>query len=305
MKRSVLITLLLLSVGAADAGDWMFRPVASGRLQMTQQGGAEQGPDALVRHQAENETLTLQVTPAGMGRCENGVLSGSGPLAAVHIPLVPVIRSIAQPGLSARCGESLRFDAPAQSQLVGVKATPDTGRIATASIPAALAGQRVLLGYVNFIETNGGMASNAVYLDLTALSGGVPAVKATFDRPALRFGEVNVLRNNLYAARLTINKTPEAGDAALPYELTFESRQQRENSFQLKDAQGEISVPYQIKIGSHVMTPGAVYSGIIPAGSATASVVGLNFSLSGKDISGLAAGTRLTDTLTAVITPTS
>ncbi|QKJ88641.1 hypothetical protein PMPD1_3727 [Paramixta manurensis] len=305
MKRTVLLALLALNIGPASAGDWIFRPVANGRLQISQQGGAEQGPDMLVQRQAEQASLTLQVMPAGMGHCENGVLTGSGPLSSIRIPLVPVIRSIAQPGLSAQCGESLQFDAPAQSQLVGVKAAPRNERIATAAIPAALSGQRILLGYVNFIQANSQMASNAIYLDLSTLSGGVPSLQAAFDKPSLRFGEVNVLKNSLYNAKLTIRKTAEAGDAAVPYELTFESRQQRENSFQLKDTRGEIFVPYQIKIGSYQMTPGAIYTGLIPAGSATADIIGINFSLSGKNISGLAAGTRLTDTLTAVITPTS
>lgn len=305
MKVSVLMVLLLLNIGQASAADWVFRPVSGGRLEMTQQGGAEQGPEMLVRRQAEKESLTLQVTPAGMGRCENGVLTGSGPLEEIQIPLIPVVHGVAQSGRQVRCGETLFFDAAAESQMTGVKALQRKGRIASATLPAALSGQRILLGYINFVRANSSVDANAIYLDLSTMESSMPAVQASFDRQALRFGGVSMLRNALYNARLTIRKTVDAGDAAMPYELSFESSQQRNGSFHLKSAQGDIYVPYSIKIGNRNMAPGTLYTGTIPAGSTAADMIAVNFSLSGKDIIGLAAGTRLTDTLTAVIKPTS
>ena len=259
MKPTVLLTLLLLITYTANAGDWVFRPIANGQLHISQQGVAEQGPDMLVQRQVEGKSLMLQVTPAGMGRCENGVLSGSDSLSTVHIPLTTVFNGVSQPGRNVQCGESVLFDASAHNQLVGVKAKPHTGRMVAGNIPATLVGQRVLLGYINFIEANNNnVVSNPIYLDLTTLGDSVPALKASFNKPALQFGQVSMLKENLYNARLTINKTPDAGDAAISYKLAFESSQQRNNSFQLKSAQGDIYVPYRVKIGNKRLVCGFI-----------------------------------------------
>lgn len=305
MHRPSIILLLLLTFCTAHAGDWIFRPTSGGRLQIIQQGGGEQGPDSVVLHQRENEIVNVQVMPAGMGQCKNGALSGVGELEKMQLSMIPLLRGVAQSGQRILCGESYSFDAPYESQWVGVKAEAARKRFAIAAIPSGLTGQRILLGYVNFIRANSTMSTNPIYLDLTTLVDEMPIIKAEFDRPALRFGEVNVLKNNIYTARLAIHKLQGAGDAAMSYTLKLESSQQRENSFRLSNPEGDITVPYQIKIGSQVMMPDTIYNGFIPAGNGAGNILGLSFSLSGKEISGLAAGTHLTETLTAVITPIS
>ncbi|MGQ8774459.1 hypothetical protein ACUTQ5_08525 [Serratia sp. NA_112.1] len=306
MTRLTLGMLLMLTANSAVAGDWVFRPTGSGTLRIFQQGStAELAPDMLAQRQQIGETMTLQVIPSGMGRCENGMLSGSGPLASVKIPLLPMSHGVVQSQQKITCGESLFFDAPAAAQWVGMKAVPDINSLVSGNIPAALLGQRVLLGSINFISSGNNVTTHSVYLDLATLGSGIATLKASFSKPTLSFGEVGDLSDAQGDAKLTISKTRDAGDMAIPYLLTFESSQQREGNFQLKSTLEDRYVTYQIKIGDKSMTPGDNYSGTVPTGSVTSDTVNIHFTLVAKQLNGLKAGTRLTDTLTAVITPDS
>ncbi|NIH92227.1 hypothetical protein FHW31_003702 [Enterobacter asburiae] len=304
MKHSLLLASLLLNFSAANAGDWIFTPRVHGEVQITQQGSSALGQDTLVTKQLENETVTIQVIPAGWGVCQNGVLSGNDRLAAIQLPMISVVRGVPQPARIVPCGDSLQLAAQTESRMVGVQSTALNKRVSISDIPAELRGQRVLLGYVNFTHQNSHTETNAVYIDLANLNSDIAVLNAAFDKPVLRFGEVNVLKDNHNTARLTIRKTSEAGNTAMPYELSFESQQQRENSFQLKDSLAETWVTYKVKVRGRLMQPGDIYAGLVPAGSAATDIIDISFSLSGKDIQGLPAGTRLTDTLTAVIKPT-
>ncbi|EMF04257.1 hypothetical protein [Serratia marcescens] len=306
MTRLTLVMLLLFTADAAVAGDWVFRPTGSGALRILQQGStADLGPDMLAQRQQVGETLTVQVAPSGMGRCENGVLSGSGPLASVKIPLLPMSHGGVESGQKITCGESLLFDAPATAQWVGVKAVPESSTLVRGNMPATLLGQRVLLGNINFISSYNKATTRSVYLDLTTLGSGIATLKASFDKTALSFGEIGNLNDAAGDAKLTISKTPDAGDMAIPFLLTFESSQQRDGNFQLKSTREDRYVIYQIKIGDKSMTPGDNYAGTVPTGSATSNTINIHFTLAAKQVNGLKAGTRLTDTLTAVITPDS
>lgn len=306
MTRLTLVMLLMFTGGSAVAGDWVFRPAGSGTLRILQQGStADLGPDMLAQRQQIGETLTVQVVPGGMGRCENGILSGSGSLASVKIPLLPMSHGVVQSGQKITCGESLPFDAPTTAQWVGMKATPESSTLVSGNIPATLLGQRVLLGNINFISSDHKVTNHSVYLDLTTLGSGIATLKATFAKPALSFGEVGNLNDAQGDAKLTISKTRDAGDTAIPYLLTFESSQQRDGNFQLKSTLEDRYVTYQIKIGDKNMAPGDNYSGTVPTGSATSDIVNIHFTLAAQQVNGLKAGTRLTDTLTAVITPDS
>jgi len=307
--RLALLIFLLLNACSAVAGDWIFRPTVNGTLRISQQGGsAEMGPDTLTQHQQAGETLSLQVIPVGQGRCEGGLLVGNGPLSVVKLSLTPVLRSVVQTGQQIACGESVQFDAPDALQLVGVKA--QTSSVAAGSLkglPADIANQRILLGNINFISSGKTVASSAIYLDLTSLGDEAATLKASFNKSALLFGEVTSMKDAQGTATLTISKAQQVCgcETAIPYVLKFESIQQRDNSFRLVSAQGDVYVPYRVSIGDRNMSPSDSYNGTVPAGSGTVDILNINFTLAAQQTYGLAAGTKLTDTLTAVITPDS
>ncbi len=306
MKRLTLVTFLMIFSSLATAGEWVFRPIGNGSLRMSQQGSiAELGPETLVQRQSNGEPLTIQVIASGLGRCDNGILSGSGPLEAFHIAFTPVLRGSPQTGQQLKCGESLSFDASAEVQLSGVKAEAEIGKASFSNFPISSLGSRVLLGSVNFISANHGVVSYSLYLDLSTLRDDTATLNAAFDKPGFSFGSVSIQNDVNQGVKLKVSKTTAAGNEAIPYTLTLESTQARGNSFQLKSTTNDLYVPYQIKIGDTSLVPGNEYLRTVAAGSNTADVIDVNFYLSGKNINGLKAGTRLMDTVTAIIMPKS
>lgn len=307
MSLFFIIFFFLISCSAV-AGDFVFRPLMSGTFLISQQGGpADMGPDILTEHQLAGEILSLQVMPAGQGHCEGGMLVGIGPLSVVKISLTPVLRTIDQGGQKILCGESIQFDSPNSLQLVGVKAQASSllaGGIK--GLPANIANQRVLLGYINFISSDKPVKSSAIYLDLTSQDE-VATLKASFNKSALLFGEVTSMKDAEVTATLTISKVQQACscEAAIPYELKFESTQQRDNNFLLVSSQGDIYVPYRLSIRGRDISPSDIYKGTVPVGIGAVDILNLNFTLTAQKTYRLAAGIKLTDTLTAVITPDS
>lgn len=306
MGRAAIALLLMTISQPGWSADWVFRLTDSSTLQVTQQGDMVKfRPETLVQHQAPGSPLFVQVMATGSGRCENGVLKGSGALESIQIPFVQIINGVAQASRHVSCGEMVVFDASSQTQLSGIKAITNAVKQIDSRIPAALQGVRVQIGTVNFFGAEGLSASSNIYLDMTGVQSDVATLDAKFASPAVSFGEVNNTGETKSSVRLDVTKTRDAGAEAIPYNLTFESTQVRDNSFQLKTLNGESYVPYKIKMGDVTIVPGAIYARTIASGTLTSDSIMLDFYLQGKSIKGLYAGMRLTDTLTAVITPTS
>lgn len=306
MKRTVLIILLVAVSHGAYANDWVFRMTEAGILQPSQQGTLSRlGPDTLVQQQQAGKPLSIQIIAFGMGRCENGVLSGSGVLENIHMPFIQVLNGVALSSRRISCGETVLFDAPNNVQLSGIKAIPDTGKAFKIPLSASINGQRIQLGRVSFLGKEGDIVSSDIFIDLASVQAEVAILDARFASPAVSFGEIDSLSDTKKSTRLEVSKTQYAGTEAINYTLTFESSQIRDNSFQLKSTSSESYFPYQIKIGDVSLTPGNKYTRSVPSGSNTKDIIDLDFYLQGKNLKGLYAGTRLNDTLTAVITPTS
>ncbi|RWR03291.1 hypothetical protein ED28_03065 [[Pantoea] beijingensis] len=305
MKRIILSIILLFNTGIASAGDWVLRPDGSGGMHIQQEGGGQaSAPDTLSWQQTTAGDVSLQIIPAGAGRCEGGELTAA-PLKNVRIAFKASLYGVSQRRQDIACGETVLVPAQSVAQRINIQAIPGHERSGVAKLRAAFSTPRVLLGYANFIGAEGSVNSNAIYLDLTTVQASSVVVQASFSPAAIYFGQIVAQKDFQQNTTLTIRKTIDADSAALPYELQFESSQAKNNSFQLKPSNGGESVPYQITVNNQSMLPGSIYSGVIPSGAGTADAVNVLFSLPGKSINGLKAGVRLKDTLTAVITPKS
>ncbi|MFM7945498.1 hypothetical protein [Hafnia paralvei] len=297
MKSPMLLALALFQSSYVLAGSWVIQAQPNGSIRMLHEGISEaSGTDTLTVRQPADKSLTLQVSPAGSGRCEGGDLM----LGALRFPLKFFIDE-----RQVVCGDLVTFAPPASEKRVGVRAVNRTfKRERSFTLPSSF--PRVQIGNVNFnIEDGGGSESYPIYLDLTALQTESATIEATFDKPALSLGLVGELNDATATARLKVAKTLQSGDEPLPYSVTFESTQQKDSHYQLRSSVGANLIPYQISIAGREIEPGFQYRGTLPSGTATVDWVDIKFSLSGKATRGLAAGTRLIDTLTAVITPNS
>ncbi|NLS56124.1 hypothetical protein [Hafnia alvei] len=297
MKSPVLFAALLLQASSVMAGAWVIQPQPNGAIRMLHEGiGDASGADTLTVRQPAHKSLTLLVSPAGGGRCEGGDLV----LGTLHFPLQLFMQE--RPVV---CGDLVQFSAQPNETRVGVRAVNRSVK-GERSFSEFGAFPRVQVGNISFnVEGDSDGENYPIYLDLTALHTEAVTIQASFDKPALSMGLVGELNDATANARLKIAKTSQSGDEALPYILTFESTQQRDNHYQLRASKGAMSIPYRISIDGKEIAPGFQYRGTIPSGTATVDWVDIQFALSGKSTRGLAAGTRLIDTLTAVITPNS
>lgn len=297
MKYPALWALLWLQSGGVLAGAWVIQPQPNGAIHMLHEGVRDaSATDMLTVRQPANKALTLQVSPAGGGRCEGGDLM----LGTLRFPL-----QLFMDERQVACGDLLTFPPQAGESRVGVRAVNRTFK-KDRSFTSLSSFPRVQLGNVNFnVEQGAGSESYPIYLDLTALQTESATIEASFDKPALSLGLVGELNDATANARLKVAKTLQSSDEALPYILTFESTQQQDNHYQLRSSIGAVSIPYQISIAGREIEPGSQYRGTLPSGAATVDWVDIKFFLNGKATRGLAAGTRLIDTLTAVITPNS
>jgi len=297
MKYPVLFVALLLQASSVMAGAWVIQPQPNGALRMLHEGISDaSGTDTLTMRQPANKSLTLLVSPAGGGRCEGGDLV----LGSFRFPLKLFMQE--RPIV---CGDLVPFSAQPNEKRVGVRMV-DRSVDGERSFGEFGAFPRIQIGNVSFnVEGDADSENYPIYLDLTALQTEAVTIEASFDKPALSMGLVGELNNASANARLKIAKTRQSGDEALPYILTFESTQQRDNHYQLRASTGGMSIPYRISIDGKEIEPGFQYRGTLPSGKATVDWVDIQFALSGKSTRGLAAGTRLIDTLTAVITPNS
>ena len=89
------------------------------------------------------------------------------------------------------------------------------------------------------------------------------------------------------------------------YRVAFESSQLRDNRYRLLSSVDQQFIPYQIYVSGVEVTPSQPYVSELPDGIATSQLLNVKFSLPGKSVRGMAAGSRLLDTVTAVVTPES
>ncbi|MGB9096047.1 hypothetical protein [Erwinia sp.] len=294
MRTSLLWGLLLIPALVSADGSLVIHPQPNGTLRLIVEGGSG-GAGRLIQRQPAGEAITLHILPTGPARCENGNLA---------VPPLTLILQVQQDDQRLICGQPIRLEAVHQDRLLLV--------LASASLkgpPSALlqqAGSPVTqIGRVSFTVGNRPPVLFSVSLDLNELQQQSAKVSATFDSPTVSLGLIGDRQNNNSNARLRVTKTALAPSAALNYKLSFESSQQRDNQWNLRAQTTERLVPYQIHIGKETLVPGSEYQRTLPAGKTTSDVIMLEFSLAGKQTWGLPAGTRLLDTLTAVITPDS
>lgn len=295
MRTYLLSGLLLIPVLAIADGSMVIRPKPNGTLQVTAEGGSGVEAARLTQLQPAGESVTLYISPSGPARCENGNIVVS-PLT-IQLQLQPDETRLI-------CGQPVRFEAPLQERRLHVQTMASLTGSTAALLQQALP-TRTQIGRVSFTIDNHSPTLFPLFLDLSDLQQQAPTVSAAFDKPTLLFGLVGEHQNASSNASLRITKTAMASNEALGYMLSFESNQQRNNQWQLRTQSDGNLVPYSLRIDGKMMAPGNQHYGILPQGRITSDLIILEFSLCGKHTRGLPAGTRLLDTLTAVISPES
>lgn len=296
MRTRYVLLALLPALAQAD-GALVLQPQPDGTLMTFTEGSAGAGAkDVLSFTQTAGKALAVQIMPAGAGRCADGVLS-LDPLRLTF--------SFAKDGRRLSCGEPVQLAAAEQPQRVAVRVENNATARGVDWWGNLGDGMRQPLGSVSFSLEGGDADTYPLYLDLSVLRTQAATVTAAFSKPEMRLGMVGELNNVNASTQLRISKTRQADEAALPYALTFESAQQQDNQYRLRASSGEAYIPYQISVGGKEVAPDSAYHGQIPAGEATSDVLDVQFSLQGRATRGLAAGVRLLDTVTAVITPGS
>lgn len=297
MKRGVILASMLLPLAALAQGEIVVQPQASGNLRLHAEGGSSGTPSGMLSvDQPAGKQMTLQVLSTAPGGCSGGDIT----LDSIRVP----VRLLSN-NQKVMCGDVIALTAPAQTRQVvlNIEKTPLGNQ--TDSLARNPYGSRVQVGAINYQVQGESMESTPVYVDFTLLHQTLPSLTATFDNPALDFGQVGELRDAIASTRLHVSKTVHAGEEALPYDVTFESKQLKENKYRLRASVGESLIPYGIFIEGQEVAPGDPYHSLVPAGVATSDILNIEFHLPGKAIRGMAAGARLLDTVTAVITPES
>lgn len=140
MKSPMLLALALFQSSYVLAGSWVIQPQPNGSIRMLHEGISEaSGTDTLTVRQPADKSLTLQVSPAGSGRCEGGDLM----LGALRFPL-----KFFMDERQVVCGDLVTFAPPASEKRVGVRAVNRTfKRERSFTLPSSF--PRVQIGNVN------------------------------------------------------------------------------------------------------------------------------------------------------------
>ncbi|AKG68199.1 hypothetical protein WN53_03065 [Serratia fonticola] len=304
--RLLSMILLMFNIHSALANELLLRPLPAGGWSITQGAVTDMAPNIVSQPQPAGKALVIQIMPAGYGTCEGNRLSGLGRLSSVNISFSAVSGSGKHSSEMMSCGQSINITGPTELQRPAVKAEiVNVDKRAFKSDLQELYGQKILLGSITFINEGNRPVIHHIYLDLTLLPTAAPALQASFNKATLLLGEVNAFRDARQRLMLSISKTQYAGNLAQPYILKFESSQMKDNSYQLKSVQGDIHVPYKVMIHDVNISPGDEYRGVVAAGEATSDIVQIEFLLPSTQVGGIAAGTKLSDVLTAVIIPDS
>jgi hypothetical protein len=297
MNAAIVFAALLLPFTVLAQGEIVIQPSANGNISLYSAGASSGTPSGMVSiEQPLGKEMVLQLISTSPGTCENGDIV----LDSIHIPVSQLLNN-----RRLMCGEITTLSAPSQTQQVVLKVEKTQLRQQADSLARNPYGNRVLVARINSQVQGGMLQSTPVYVDFTLLQATLPSLSATFDTASLDFGPVGEMRDAIASTRLRVTKTLHAGESVLPYEVSFESNQRKENQYRLRASIGESLIPYGIFIDGTELTPGDPYHSKVPAGVATSDVLNIEFHLPGKVTRGMAAGARLLDTVTAVITPES
>ncbi len=296
MRLSLFTTLLLAPLAALANGAIVVQPQPNGSLRLFSEGqhsGGRSGSLSLL--QPANKTVILQLQPAGDGRCENNELVAASLALSIHS---------SSPDTPLRCGQPLQLAASPRDRWIHFHANAFS-RVRGSALMRQGLSPRVQLGSFSFSVEGENSILTPLYLDLHVLQKTASTVSASFDKSALIFGEVGPFKDTKSSVRLRLTKTDMANAEPLSYKLSFESIQQQHNEWRLRSTPGEDFVPYKITVADVTIAPDGIYRGILPAGEVSSAQLEVQFILLGKEIRGIPAGTRLHDTLTAIITPES
>jgi hypothetical protein len=302
--RPLLCGVVLLSYSAfSGAADLVFRVQPGQTVQIIQEGGnAQWGSGVLARRAEAGTRLMVRLQAAGKGECRNGILGGSSELEAIKIPMLAVSTDDRR-GKTLVCGDTLE----SASGFLGVKVQEHAARVTPEQIPAAssaLLNQRILLGNLSFYSEDKLLGVDSLYVDLSSILSDQPTLMASFTRrTALVLGGVGPFNDASTETQLTVAKTQRATMEALAYTLQFESSHKHSDRFLLKSSLEDKYVPYQVAVAGRAIGPADIYRGVIPSGLQATDVLTIKVSVAGKDTHGVIAGSRLSDTLTAVVTP--
>jgi len=293
MIKLLLCSVLLLPLVVRAETALVIYAQPGGGFKILTEGGNTGGAGMLQFQQAAGKPLAIQLIPDASAQCENGALRVAS--------LVLSFRYVASTE-KLFCGESAHLENVSRQRWVSLQPEISFKGDKRALLQLASA-TRLQIGHLIAQTTGEAVITSPIYLELSAIQSDASVLSARFDKPALGFGEVGDTRYALASARLRITKTALATSNALPYKLNFESTQQSDNQWQLRAPSGEERMPYHIIIAGKRITPSDKLYGQLPAGEVTSEEIEIQFRLEGKQSRGMAAGTRLTDRLTAVITP--
>lgn len=297
MKGVVFFTSLLLPLLAFAQGDIVVQPQANGNMRFYSEGGSSGTPAGMLSmDQAAGKQMMLRVLPAAPGRCDSGEII----LDSIHLPMRLLINN-----QRVKCNELVTLASPSSSRQVVLEIENTPLRQKADSLARSPYGSRVQVGSINYQVEGGPMEVAQLYVDLSLLQETLPSLTATFENPSLDFGLVGELRDAVATARLKVSKTLHAGEDVLPYNVAFESKQLKDNQYRLRSSMSDKLIPYGVFIDGQELTPGDPYHSQVPAGAGTTDTLNIEFHLPGKVTRNMAAGARLLDTVTAVITPES
>ncbi|MTH45588.1 hypothetical protein [Intestinirhabdus alba] len=296
MRSWISLLILLLPCAALAEGELIVQPQANGTLRFYTQGLNSGGNDIITAPYRADKPLTVLLTPAGNGRCENGFLALEELKLSVN--LLPENQSLS-------CAIPQVIEDLADSGRVRLQFKNAASAHNFSSLMRQTGAVRQQIGSVRFSRQGSESSIIPVYLDLLLLQQQAVTITAAFDKPTLQLGMVDPHRDTTATANLRIGKTQQAGKEAILYKVAFESSQRQENRYRLLSSIDRKFIPYQIYVSDVEVTPSQPYQGELPEGIATSQLLTVKFSLPGRAVRGLTAGAHLLDTVTAVVTPES
>ncbi|MFD1800824.1 hypothetical protein ACFSFZ_01225 [Mixta tenebrionis] len=300
MRRWLTLSTLLLPLGALAEGAIMIQPKLNGEIHIFSEGATGGGgQDVMAFTQKAGKSLTVNVIPSGPASCKDGniVLPSS-----LRLPM-----TLVESNHKLRCGEPLFFDSDASQRLLRVKVEANYQQQNSRALFAQQEySGRVQIGSVSFNTEAGESEQFPIYLDATLLAASTaPVLKVAFNKSAASFGQVSEMQDYSITRELRITKKTQASEESFPYTVKFESSQIQNGHYNLRPSTGDNLVPYQILVEGKEVLPEGDYQGQLPSGKKTSQTLNIEFKLAGHNFRGMAAKTRLLDTITAVITPES
>lgn len=299
--KALCVLLLIASFSVLGEGAIVVIPQVDNSLRFVTEGVTDgSGANTITVAQAEGKKVIVQLIPSAPGRCEGGNIA----IGTLRLSVKNFIDNSI-----LRCGEPLLFNEPSHDSRLQFYIERDAAVQSSVSANALTStrryGSMIRIASLVVSGDENQPTSTTIFLDQSQLIRELVTLSASFDKATLEFGLVGDIRDVSASAVLRIAKTLQAGNEVIPYDLSFESSQQQSNRYRMRTSKGEKFIPYQIYVNSNPVSPGSPYRGQVPAGSATADVLTVEFRLPQKATQGVDAQTQLLDTVTAIITPES